>query len=169
MTRSIRRIAAGVLGLTVLAWSPGAFAQGAKDAKLALKAQKEIYKAADLIDVEVQSMMPMIYLRGTVPNDEASAKAEKLANVRGAKEIRNRLRVREPDVASAPDETIKAKIDEAIAEDEALKKAKLEITVQEGNVKIKGKVSDYTVAGSLINEVRKVAGVRSIDFEELKY
>jgi osmotically-inducible protein OsmY len=154
----------------VLAWAPAAFAQGAKDAKLALKAQKALYQDPALIEVEVQSMMQMIYLRGSVPTDEASTNAEKLANVKGAKEVRNRLKVAEPDVASAPDDTIKAKIDEAIADDEDLAKAKLDITVvTEGAVKIEGKVSDYTVAGTLINEVRKVSGVRSIDFENLKY
>ncbi len=165
----IRRFTAIGLGLMVLAFAPAAFAQGAKDAKLSLKAQKEIYKDPELIEVQVQSMMQMIYLRGNVPSEEASANAEKLADVKGAKEVRNRLKVATPDVAAAPDDAIKMKIDEAIADDEDLAKSGVDVTVAEGNVKIKGKVSDYTVAGSLINEVRKVQGVKSIDFDELKY
>ena len=165
----IRRFTAIGLGLMVLAFAPAAFAQGAKDAKLSLKAQKVIYKDPELIEVQVQSMMQMIYLRGSVPSDEASAKAEKLANVKGAKEVRNRLKVTTPDVAAAPDETVKAEIDEAIADDDDLAKSGVDVAVAEGNVKISGKVSDYTVAGSLINEVRKVQGVKSIDFDELKY
>ncbi len=157
------------LVLVLLGWVPSAFAQGAKDAKLTLKAQKALYKEPGMIEVDVQSMMGMIYVRGSVASDEVSAKAADLAKVKGAKEVRNRLKISEPDVAAASDDEIKAKIDSAIADDADLKKAKLDIAVTDGNVKFEGKVADYTVAGTLISDVRRISGVKSIDFEKLKY
>ena len=170
MIRAMVNVFTCGLALCVLGAASDAFAQGARDAKLGLKAAKVIYKDAELIDVEVQVMGGgMIYLRGTVPSEEASKRAEEVANVRGAKDVRNRLKVTEPDVAAAPDDQIKMKIDEKIAEDEDLSKSKLEIMVDSGNVKIEGKVSDYTVAATLIDDVRDVDGVKSIDFEKLKY
>ena len=151
MTRSIRYFWPLGLAVLLLGWAPSAFAQGPRDTKLALKAQQALYKDADMIDVEVTSMSAFIYIRGTVPSEEAS------------------LKVGELDVASAPDDEIKAKIDEKIAADDDLKKAKLDVTVTEGNVKVGGKVGDYSVAASLINDIRKVDGIKTIDFEELKY
>ncbi len=167
--RSSRNLWSLGLVLVLLGWVPSAFAQGAKDAKLTLKAQQALYKEPGMIGVDVQSMMGMIYVRGNVATDEASAQAAELAKVKGAKEVRNRLKVSEPDVAAAPDDEIKAKIDAAIAEDQDLKKAKLDVAVTDGNVKVEGKVYDYTVAGTLISDVRRISGVKSIDFEKLKY
>jgi osmotically-inducible protein OsmY len=169
MIQSIRYFWPLGLAVLLLGWAPSAFAQGPKDTKLALKAQMALYQDAELIDVDVTSMSGFIYIRGTVPSEEASEKATQLANVKGAKEVRNRVKVGELDVASAPDDEIKAKIDEKIANDDDLKKAKLDISVTEGNVKVGGKVSDYSVAASLINDIRKVDGIKTIDFEELKY
>ena len=170
MIRPILNVWTVGLALFVLGATPSAFAQGARDAKLALKAGKAIYKEAGLIEVEVQVMGGgMIYLRGTVASDEDLKRAEELANVKGAKSVRNRLKVSELDVASASDEQIKEKIQAKIAEDEDLMKAKLDVTVTEGTVKLEGKVDDYTVAATLISDVRDVGGVRSIDFEKLKY
>lgn len=170
MTRSIFRLSTLALAVLALGWAPSAFAQGARDAKLALKAQQEIYKDSELIGVEVQVMGGgMVYLRGTVASEEASGRAAELANVKGAKDVRNRLKVAEVDVAAAADDQIKAQIQEGIANDEDLAKSDLTVSVSEGNVKIEGKVPDYTVAGTLISDVRKVDGVRSIDFENLKY
>jgi osmotically-inducible protein OsmY len=157
------------LALAVVGWAPSVFAQGAKDAKMTLKAQKALYKEAGLIQVDVQSMMGMIYVRGTVASEEASKKAATLAKIKGAKEVRNRIKVGEVDIAAAGDDQIKSKIAEVVAGDEDLSKSKLDISVAEGNVKIEGKVSDYTVAGTLISDLRKIDGVKSIDFDKLKY
>jgi osmotically-inducible protein OsmY len=157
------------LAVVLLGWVPSAFAQGPRDAKLALKAAKKIYKDAAMIEVEVQAMSGFLYLRGTVPDEEASKRAEKLAKVPGAKEVRNRVKIGELDVAAASDDQIKASIDAKIAEDEDLSKSTLDIAVTDGNVKIEGKVSDYTVAGTLISDVQDIDGVKTIDFDKLKY
>lgn len=170
MIRPIHKTLAVAFALVVLGWTPAAFAQGARDAKIQLKAQQELYKDAELIGVEVQVMGGgMIYLRGNVATEEASKRAEEAANVKGAKDVRNRLKVEAVDVASAADDEIKAKIEEKIAADEDLSKSELQIAVTEGNVKVEGKVSDYTVAGTLVSDIRKVDGVRTIDFENLNY
>jgi osmotically-inducible protein OsmY len=170
MIRPIHKTLAIAFALVVLGWAPSAFAQGARDAKLQLKASQQIYKDAEMINVEVQVFGGgMIYLRGTVATEETSKRAEELAKVKGAKDVRNRLKVEAIDVASASDDEIKAKIEEKIAADEDLSKGELEVAVTEGNVKVEGKVADYTVAGTLVSDIRKVDGVRSIDFENLKY
>jgi osmotically-inducible protein OsmY len=169
MIRSIRNVWCLALAVVLLGWAPSVFAQGPRDAKLALKAQQKIYKNAGMIDVEVQAMSGFLYLRGTVSDEEASKSAEDLAKVPGAKEVRNRLKVGEIDVAAASDDQIQAGIAEKIAADEDLSKSKLDVAVTDGNVSVEGKVSDYTVAGTLISDIRKVEGVKSIDFEKLNY
>lgn len=170
MIRPILKSCSVGLALVALAWAPTALAQGPQDAKLALKAAKGIYKEPGLIDVEVQVMGGgMVYLRGNVASEELSKKAEEIATVPGSKEVRNRLAVKAPDVGTASDDEIKAKIQEQISADEDLSKSNLDVQVSEGNVTIGGKVSDYTVAATLVNDVRKVDGVQTIDLEELKY
>ncbi len=169
MIRSIRNIWCVGLAVVLLGWAPSVFAQGPRDAKLALKAQQKIYKTAGMIDVEVQAMSGFLYLRGTVADEATSKQAEELANVRGAKEVRNRLKIGELDVAAASDDQIKAGIAERIAADEDLSKSKLDVTVAEGNVTVEGKVGDYTLADTLVSDIRKVEGVKSLNFEKLKY
>jgi osmotically-inducible protein OsmY len=78
-----------------------------------------------------------------------------------------------PEVATGGDAELIAKIDKKIEEDEETQKAKakgkLEVTVENANVTIVGKVSDYTVASSFINSIRRIPGVKTINFKKLKY
>jgi osmotically-inducible protein OsmY len=150
MGRSIFKVFA--VGLA-LGWAPAALAQGPQDAKLALKAAQALYKEPGFIDVEVQVMGGgMVYLRGNVASDE-----------------RNRVTVAAPDVAAASDADIKTKIQQEISEDEDLAKSQLNVEVTQGNVSVEGKVNDYTVAATLISEIRKIDGVQSINFDKLSY
>jgi len=165
-----------VVGIAVLglSWASDAAAQSPADAKRTLKAQKLFYMEPGMIEVELRAMRGTLMMTGYVATDEKLKKADELAeDVKGIKDIRNRIRVREPDVASAPDETLSTKIDKAIEEDEALARAKakgkLEITVSEGNVTAKGKVPGWDVAQTLVSEIRKVGGVQTFNFKNLKY
>ncbi len=165
-----------VLGIAALglSWAPDAGAQSPADAKRTLKAQKIFYMEPGMIEVELRAMKGTLMMTGYVKTDEKLKKADELAeDVKGIKDIRNRIRVREPDVASAPDEIISSKIDKAIEEDEVLArvkaKGKLEISVSEGNVTAKGKLPGWDVAQTLVNEIRKVGGVQTFNFKDLKY
>ena len=153
-----------------------ALAQSTGDAKRTLKGQKLFYKEAGMIEVDVRSMKTTLMLTGYVPTEEHKAKAEELAKgIRGVKEIRNRIRVREPDVAAGAvsDADLTAKIDKKIQNDEdlakALAKEKFKYEITEGNVTITGKLGDWSEAGSLIGSIRNIPGVQTIDFDKLKY
>jgi osmotically-inducible protein OsmY len=167
MGRSIFKVLA--VGLA-LGWAPAALAQGPQDAKLALKAAQALYKEPGFIDVEVQVMGGgMVYLRGNVASEELSKKAEQVVKIPGSKDVRNRVTVAAPDVAAASDADIKTKIQQEISEDEDLAKSQLNVQVDKGNVSIEGKVNDYTVAATLVSEIRKIDGVQSINFDKLSY
>ncbi len=166
------------LGVAVFAVSLAGdvFAQSTADAKRTLKGQKLFYKVPGLIEVDVRSMRTTLMLTGYTPTEEKKAEAEKLAaEIRGVKEVRNRIRVREPDVAAGAvsDTDLIAKIDKKIEQDEDLAKAKarekFEFTVTDGNVVVKGKLGDWSEAGSLISSIRNIPGIRTIDFDKLKY
>jgi osmotically-inducible protein OsmY len=149
-------------------------AQSTGDAKRALKAQKLFYKEPGLIEVDVRAMRTTLMMTGYVPTEELKAKCDELAKgIRGIKDIRNRIRVREPEVSEKTDEELMAHINKRIDQDEELlrekEKGKFEVTVTDKNVVIKGKLKDWSLAGSLLSIVRDARGVQTIDFTKLKY
>lgn len=174
MNRKFRHSISLALALVALGWASGAIAQSTADGKRTLKAEKLFYKQAGMMEVTLRAMRGTLMMTGYVALDELLKKADELASkVKGIKDIRNRIRVREPDVASAPDDHIAAKLKEAIEEDEDLARAdakgKLNIEIKDGHVTVKGKVTDWIVAQTFVNEVKKVGGVRSLNFDKLKY
>lgn len=158
--------------LGVVGTSSDAFAQAA-DAKRGLKAQKEFYATPGMIDVEVRAMRGTLMITGSVPDEKLIAKADEIGgNVRGIKEVRNRLRVRPPIEANGvTDADLLAKIETKIEKDDDLKQARrrFEVEVSEGNVKLTGALPDYTTAQGLITDIRRIPGVQTIDFDKLKY
>lgn len=151
-------------------------AQSTADAKRTLKGQKLFYKVPGMIEVDVRAMRDTLMLTGSVPSEELKAQADELAGkIRGVKDIRNRLRVREPDVAAGEvsDEQLKEKIEKRISEDEDIAKAaakeKFTYTVADGNVVLKGKLGDWSEASGLVSAVRRIPGVQTLDFDKLKY
>ncbi len=164
------------LGIAIAAFglATDSFAQSTGDAKRALKAAKLFYKEPGLIEVDIRAMRTTLMMTGYVPTEEHKAKCDELADkIRGIKDIRNRIRVREPDVAAATDEELSKKINQKIDEDEELarekEKGRFEMSISEGNVTLTGKVKDWSLAGSLIGAVRNARGVKTIDFTGLKY
>ena len=164
------------LGLVVLAlsWASGAVAQSTADGKRTLKAEKIFYKEPGMIEVTLRAMRGTLMMTGYVATEENLKKADELAEkVKGIKDIRNRIRVRDPEVASAGDDIITAKIDKAIEDDEDLSRAKakgkLEITVSEGNVAAKGKLPGWDIAQTLVNDIKKIGGVKTLNLDKLKY
>jgi len=174
MDRPFRHLISLTLAALVLVWTTGAIAQSTADGKRTLKAEKLFYKEPGMMEVTLRAMRGTLMMTGYVSTDEKLKQADELAKkVKGIKDIRNRIRVREPDVASAPDEAIIKKIDKAIEEDEDLArtkaKGKLEVEVSEGNVTVKGKLPGWDVAQSFVNDIKKIGGVRSLNIEKLKY
>ena len=174
MTRLFRGCLVLVFALATLNLAGEAQAQSTADAKRALKAQKIFYKEPGLIEVDIRAMRTTLMMTGYVPTEELKAKCDELAEgVRGIKDIRNRINVREPDVASATDEELMKKITKKIEEDEELlrekEKGNFDVAIENANVKLTGKVKDWSLAGSLLRAVKEARGVKTIDFTKLKY
>jgi osmotically-inducible protein OsmY len=175
MTRLFRSfLAVGItLGLLGLA-TADVYAQSTADAKRGLKAAKKFYKVPGMIEVEIRAMRTTLMMTGYVPTEELKGQCDELAgDIRGIKDVRNRVRVREPDSATATDEELQAKIRKKIKDDEELDRAfesgKFKVDITEGNVVLSGKVKDWALAGSLLGAVRDARGVKTIDFDKLKY
>jgi osmotically-inducible protein OsmY len=174
MNRPFRYVISLGLAVLALSWASGAVAQSTADGKRTLKAEKIFYKEPGMIEVTLRAMRGTLMMTGYVATDENLKKADELAEkVKGIKDIRNRIRVRDPEVASAGDDTITAKIDKAIEEDEDLARAKakgkLEIEVSEGNVVAKGKLPGWDIAQTLVNDIKKIGGVKTLNLDDLKY
>ena len=174
MTGVFRSILALGLAVAALGFATDSFAQSTGDAKRALKAQKMFYKEPGLIEVDIRAMRTTLMMTGYVPTEEKKAQCDELAKkIRGIKDIRNRIRVREPDVAAATDEELMKKITDRIDQDEELarekEKGRFDLTINDGNVVLKGKVKDWSLAGSLVGAVKDARGVKTIDFTKLKY
>ena len=173
MNRSIHLVFALSLAIGALGFAADASAQAA-DQKRSLKAAKIFYKEPGMIEVEVRAMRGTLMMTGSVPTEEHLAKADELAeDVRGIKEVRNRIRVREPEVASPTDEEVLSKINEKIEADDDLARAKergrLEVTVEDRNVTVTGKLQDWSVASSLVTDIRRIPGVVPLNFDKLRY
>ena len=174
----ILRIGIG-LGAALLALGLAADASAqlsTADAKRTLRGQKLFYKEPGMIEVDVRAMRQTLMLTGSVPNEERRAKASELADlIRGIRDIRNRLRVRAPDVAAGEvdDAILREKIQKKIEEDEDLLKAQVRerftFTLEDGNVTIEGKLRDWSEADSLIGGIRQIPGIQTIDFDKLRY
>ena len=169
---SIRTVATLAFAVFALSWASTAEAQSPADAKRTIRAQRAFFKEPGMMETKVRYMKGMLMVTGWVPSETQVTKANELGGkLKGVKEVRNRLVVREPEVSSAACDQILAKIDEDIENDNELQKSrrKLEITCEGNNVTIKGKLKDYTLVGSLINDVRKVGGIRTLNFDKLKW
>lgn len=175
MTGVFRSILALGIVVAALGFASDSFAQSTGDAKRALKAQKLFYKEPGLIEVDIRAMRTTLMMTGYVPTEEKKAQCDELAKkIRGIKDIRNRIRVREPDVAAAAtDEELMKKILDKIDQDEELarekEKGRFDLTITDGNVVLKGKVKDWSLAGSLVSAVKNARGIKTIDFTKLKY
>ncbi len=172
--RPFHHLVALTLAALVLSWTTAAVAQSSADGKRTLKAEKIFYKEPGMIEVTLRAMRGTLMMTGYVATEEKLKKADELAKeVKGIKDIRNRIRVRDPDVASAPDEVLIKKIDKAIEEDEDLArtkaKGKLTVKVSDGNVTVEGKLPGWDVAQSFVNNIKKIGGVKSLNIEKLKY
>jgi len=174
MFQATRILLCTAIALAFVGYVPEARAQSPADAKRTLKIWKSLYKEPGMMEVDARYMRGTVLMTGDVETEEIQAKANEIISAeRGVKEVRDRLRVRPPDVAagSVPCETIMAKIEKEIEEDEELAQGrrKYDVTCDAGNIVIKGQMNDYTLASTLLNEIRKIDGVATMDFEGLKY
>jgi Spy/CpxP family protein refolding chaperone len=172
MFRTFRNGFALALALTV-GFAAFASAQGQAEFKRQLKAGALLYKEPGLMEVDIKSMKDEMMLTGTVATAEQSAKAEEIIKgVRGVKKVRNRLRVGAVEECSkANDAELSKKIEEQIANDEELTQArrKFELTMKDRNLVVTGELKDYAQAGSLINLIKRVPCLNSLDYEKLEY
>jgi osmotically-inducible protein OsmY len=172
MFRKIRNTFAIALALT-LGLAAYASAQGQAEFKRELKAGQALYKEPGLMEVSIKSMKTMMMLTGNVATEDQSKKAEEIIkNIRGVKEVRNRIRVGQvEDCSKANDTELLAKVEKDIENDEELAQArrKFEMTCKDRNLVLKGELKDYSQAGSLINMIKRVPCFNSLNYDELEY
>lgn len=159
-------LAAGVL----LAWGLAldatvVRAQRPIDAERALVVERTLYRHAELIGVEVQSMVGFLYLRGTVPSEAAERKALRLGGeVAGIQEVRNRIQVRAMPRKKLPDAEVAVAVMQIIAASPGLK-----ATVRDGKVAVRGQAPGPVEAHALVSRLRRLEGVRTLELGELGY
>ncbi|MEE2702566.1 MAG: BON domain-containing protein [Myxococcota bacterium] len=171
-TPQFRHLITLSLAAAVLVWAPIVEAQSAADAKRTIRAQRKYYKEPGYIDAEIRYMRGTLLVTGWVGTEALVEQGTEIGeSVKGVKDMRNRLVVKEFDVASPPDSEVLAKIDERLDADEDLARVrrKLEITADKGSVTIVGKVNDYSQVAAIIRSVRKVPGIVAINFDKLKW
>jgi osmotically-inducible protein OsmY len=165
--------AAAVVAALVVGFALNASAQSQAEFKRELKAMQALYKEPGLMEVTVKSMRGMMMLTGNTATDEQSKKAEEIIkNMRGVKEVRNRIRVGKVDDCSAvKDADLMAKVEKEIENDEELAQArrKIDIQIKDRNIVLKGDLKDYSQAGSLVNLVKRVPCFNSMNFDDLDY
>ena len=121
-----------------------------------------------------KSMRGMMMLTGNTATDDQSKKAEEIIkNMRGVKEVRNRIRVgKVDDCSTAKDADLMAKIDKEIENDEELTQARRKLDISDQGPEhraFKGSLKDYSQAGSLVTMVKRVPCFNSLNFDELEY
>src|SRR5262249_9122550 len=128
MHRYFTTVFAAVLTLIVGA-AFSAKAQSQAEFKRELKAMQSLYKEPGLMEVTVKSMRGMMMLTGNTATDEQSKKAEEIIkNMRGVKEVRNRIRVgKVEDCSTTKDADLQSKLDKEIENDEELAQARRKI------------------------------------------
>jgi len=157
----------------ILGFALNASAQSQAEFKRELKAMQILYKEPGLMEVTVKSMRGMMMLTGNTATDAQSKKAEEIIQtMRGVKEVRNRIRVgKVDDCTNVKDDELMAKVEKEIANDEELTQArrKVDISIKDRNVVLKGSLKDYSQAGSLVYLVKRVPCFNSMNFDELEY
>jgi len=172
MNRSLHTVFTLAVALSV-GFALQASAQSQAEFKRELKAGKDLYKEPGLMEVNLKSMKGMMFVTGNVASEEKSKKAEEIIkSMRGVKEVRNRLRIGAmEDCTAATDPTVMAKIDKEIANDEELTQArrKIDIQIKDRDIVVKGELKDYSQAGSLINLIKRVPCINSMNYDALEY
>jgi osmotically-inducible protein OsmY len=157
----------------ILGFAVTASAQSQAEFKRELKAMQVLYKEPGLMEVTVKSMRGMMMLTGNTATDDQSKKAEEIIkNMRGVKEVRNRIRVGTvEDCSKVKDDELMAKVEKEIANDEELTQArrKYDVAIKDRNIVLKGSLKDYSQAGTLVNLVKRVPCFNSMNFDELEY
>ena len=172
MNRSLRTVFTLAIALSV-GFALQASAQSQAEFKRELKAGKDLYKEPGLMEVNLKSMKGMMFVTGNVATEEQSKKAEEIIKaMRGVKEVRNRLRIGAlEDCSAATDQTVMAKVDKEIENDEELTQArrKIDIQIKDRNIVVKGELKDYSQAGSLVNLIKRVPCINSLNYDALEY
>jgi hyperosmotically inducible periplasmic protein len=146
---------------------------GARDMWLTSKTKMRLIANSETpaLDINVDTRAGVVTLFGVVPSATAKTEAEKEARaVEGVKEVKNLLQVvpeQKQAAVEAKDDEIKARIDDAMGEREALKDSKIAVEVKNGVVRLTGSVPSNNLRLLAATTARKVQGVRSVR-EELQ-
>ncbi len=135
-----------------------------------LKAQQLFYREPGMMGVEVRGGEGMLTLSGSVPTDADRTRAGEIARqVEGVVEVRNRLRVVPAPPESPPDADLLAEIEAKIADDSELAPVRpmLDIDVEDSNVTVKGRLPGWGLVRALIRGIRRIPGIRTLDFMRL--
>lgn len=136
---------------------------------------RSLYREPGMLEVSLKRYDGSMILIGSVHSEASRARAEEIARESlDAAQLRNRLRV-EPvqkgHDAPTPDAILQARIEKAIDEDADLRgdRRQLVIEVEQAGARIAGRIDGPMRARSLVDLVRIVPGLASLDFRQLDY
>jgi osmotically-inducible protein OsmY len=136
---------------------------------------RSLYREPGMLDVSLKRYDRALILIGSVRSEASSARAEEIARESlDAAQLRNRLRVEPAQKghdAPTPDAILQARIEKAIEEDADLRsdRRQLTIEVEQAGARIAGRVDGPMLARTLVDLVRIVPGLASLDFRQLDY
>lgn len=116
--------------------------------------------------VSVETRNGEVMLRGKVDSEDAKMAAEDVARrIDNVKGVKNELQVVAPsrrEETEETDETVATRVEKALKQDEALRKANPDVKVNAGVVTLTGEASDMTTKSKASWIAWKVKGVKSV-------
>ncbi len=117
-------------------------------------------------DINVETTQGAVMIRGKVDSDAAKQAAETIAKgIDGAKTVKNDLQVVAPfkrEATDDKDEAITARVNEHMAKDAPLKKARIHAQTNAGIVSLTGEVQDLMTSAEASWSAWQVPGVKSV-------
>ena len=116
--------------------------------------------------ISVESNHGVVAMRGKVDSEEAKKAAAEIAKgIDGVKDVKNELRVVPPAERTAvetTDKDITRHVQDRLAKDAQLKKAKIDVRTDAGVVVLTGHVPSVTLSARASELAREVPGVRAV-------
>lgn len=171
MQRSTNGICLALAGFLALA-TPAA-AASAPDAWVTTKVKMGLLTNEGLTTarhIDVDTVDGRVTLHGTVESPQAKEQAERVAKgVGGVRDVRNLLAVepaRASEQVAVPDETLRERVQAALAADAALKDSRIQVrSVDDGVVVLAGEARTLSDARRAIEDAADVEGVRRVASE----
>jgi osmotically-inducible protein OsmY len=140
-----------------------------------LRVQRALYREPGTLDVSLKQLSGATVLVGSVPSESARGRAEGIVrSMLSGQEIRNRLRVERHDALgpiALRDVVLMAKIEAALEREPGLAGTRrhLDISVVDRNATLRGHVDGPLLAREVVDAVREIDGLSTLNFDQLHF